>query len=113
MRPARALLRDTRRRRGVDRSRSPHASPATSAITSSAPKPRQRSDETCSTILPRPSQDHNTHNILAEISAFVLTVVAFGGAVAGCLGAMLGIGGGVFLIPFLNAIVGLPLHIAA
>ena len=27
----------------------------------------------------------------------------FAGAVAGCLGALLGIGGGVFLIPFLNS----------
>jgi uncharacterized membrane protein YfcA len=50
---------------------------------------------------------------LAEISALVLAIVAFAGAVAGCLGAMLGIGGGVFLIPFLNAIIGLPLPLAA
>jgi uncharacterized membrane protein YfcA len=50
---------------------------------------------------------------LAEISSLVLVVVAFAGAVAGCLGALLGIGGGVFLIPFLNAFIGLPLDVAA
>jgi len=35
------------------------------------------------------------------------------GAVAGCLGALLGIGGGVFLVPFLQFVVGLPLNVAA
>src|ERR671919_3207972 len=35
------------------------------------------------------------------------------GAVAGSLGALLGIGGGVFLIPLLNVGLGLPLHAAS
>lgn len=35
------------------------------------------------------------------------------GATAGCLGALLGIGGGVFLVPFLNLVVGLPFLSAA
>lgn len=35
------------------------------------------------------------------------------GAVAGCLGALLGIGGGVFLIPFLNVVLGLDIRSAA
>ena len=35
------------------------------------------------------------------------------GAVAGLLGAMLGIGGGVFLVPFLVLVVGLPFKAAA
>ena len=35
------------------------------------------------------------------------------GAVAGCLGALLGIGGGVFLIPFLQFVVGVPRNVAA
>jgi uncharacterized membrane protein YfcA len=33
---------------------------------------------------------------------------ALGGAVAGCLGALLGVGGGVLLVPFLNIGLGLP-----
>jgi uncharacterized membrane protein YfcA len=40
-------------------------------------------------------------------------IVACAGAVAGCLGALLGIGGGVFLVPFLNAGLGLPLPVAS
>jgi len=39
-----------------------------------------------------------------------LTLVA--GAVAGGLGALLGIGGGVFLVPFLNLVLGLPVRSA-
>jgi uncharacterized protein len=41
----------------------------------------------------------------------VLTLVA--GAVAGALGALLGIGGGVFLVPFLNLVLGLPFRSAS
>ena len=37
----------------------------------------------------------------------------FAGAAAGCLGALLGIGGGVFLIPFLNVVIGLDMRSAA
>jgi uncharacterized membrane protein YfcA len=40
-------------------------------------------------------------------------VIMAAGAVAGSLGAMLGIGGGVFLIPLLNVGLGLPLKTAA
>jgi uncharacterized membrane protein YfcA len=35
------------------------------------------------------------------------------GAVAGCFGALLGIGGGVFLVPFLQFVIGLPLNVAS
>jgi len=38
------------------------------------------------------------------------TVIA--GSVAGCLGPLLGIGGGVFLVPFLNLVIGLPIRAA-
>ena len=34
------------------------------------------------------------------------------GAVAGVLGALLGLGGGVFLVPFLNVVLGLPFKVA-
>jgi uncharacterized protein len=42
----------------------------------------------------------------------LLSVMA-AGSVAGCLGALLGIGGGVFLIPFLNVALGLDMRAAA
>src|SRR3954466_3037961 len=42
----------------------------------------------------------------------VLAVIA-AGAVAGALGSLLGIGGGVFLVPFLNAGLGLDFKVAA
>ena len=35
------------------------------------------------------------------------------GAIAGWLGALLGIGGGVFLVPFLQFVIGLPLNLAS
>ena len=42
-----------------------------------------------------------------------IPIIMAAGAVAGCLGALLGIGGGVFLIPFLNVGLGLDLTTAA
>jgi uncharacterized protein len=41
-----------------------------------------------------------------------LLAIALAGVVAGCLGGLLGIGGGVFLVPFLNLGLGFPLAIA-
>ena len=43
----------------------------------------------------------------------VIAIVMASGAVAGCLGALLGLGGGVFLVPFLNAWFGLDFKTAA
>lgn len=43
----------------------------------------------------------------------VAALVAGVGAVAGTLGALLGVGGGVFLVPFLNAALGLPFNVAS
>ena len=40
-------------------------------------------------------------------------MVMVAGAIAGSLGALLGLGGGVFLVPFLNVGLGLPLNVAA
>jgi len=45
------------------------------------------------------------------LAVILLTMAA--GAVAGSLGALLGIGGGVFLVPFLNSVIGLDFKIAA
>jgi uncharacterized membrane protein YfcA len=47
------------------------------------------------------------------ISVIPLLEVMAAGAVAGCLGALLGIGGGIFLIPFLNVVLGLDMKAAA
>jgi uncharacterized membrane protein YfcA len=43
----------------------------------------------------------------------LIAIVMGAGAAAGCLGALLGIGGGVFLVPFLNVVVGLDIKVAA
>jgi uncharacterized membrane protein YfcA len=50
---------------------------------------------------------------LPEISAGILALVIAAGAVAGGLGSMLGLGGGVFLVPFLNAVLGFPFSVAS
>jgi uncharacterized membrane protein YfcA len=47
------------------------------------------------------------------ITPATIGLVIGAGAVAGCLGALLGIGGGVFLVPFLQFVVGLPLNVAS
>jgi uncharacterized membrane protein YfcA len=47
------------------------------------------------------------------INPATIGLVIGAGAVAGCLGALLGIGGGVFLVPFLQFVVGLPLNVAS
>jgi uncharacterized protein len=47
------------------------------------------------------------------MSLAVTVVVIATGAVAGCLGSLLGLGGGVFLVPLLNAGLGLPFKTAA
>lgn len=49
---------------------------------------------------------------MADISAALVAVVMGAGAVAGCLGALLGIGGGVFLVPFVDVVLGLGLPTA-
>ena len=43
----------------------------------------------------------------SEITPTLIAVVMAAGGVAGCLGALLGIGGGVFLVPFLQVALGL------
>jgi len=50
---------------------------------------------------------------LPEISATIIGIVIAAGAVAGGLGSMLGLGGGVFLVPFLNVVLGFPLPVAS
>jgi uncharacterized membrane protein YfcA len=47
------------------------------------------------------------------MSLIVVAMVVIAGAIAGCLGSLLGIGGGVFLVPFLNAGLGIDFKVAA
>lgn len=54
-----------------------------------------------------------SHPVQLLITSATIALVMGAGAVAGCLGALLGIGGGVFLVPFLQFVVGLPLNVAA
>jgi uncharacterized protein len=50
---------------------------------------------------------------LPDISPGIIALVVVAGAVAGGLGSTLGLGGGVFLVPFLNVGLGFPLRIAS
>jgi uncharacterized membrane protein YfcA len=50
---------------------------------------------------------------LPEISAATVALVVAAGAIAGGLGSMLGLGGGVFLVPFLNVVLGFPLNVSS
>jgi len=50
---------------------------------------------------------------VTALTPSVIAIVMASGAVAGCLGALLGLGGGVFLVPFLNAWFGLDFKTAA
>ena len=50
---------------------------------------------------------------MPDISAGIIALVIAAGAVAGGLGSVLGLGGGVFLVPFLNVALGFPLKIAS
>ena len=40
-------------------------------------------------------------------------IILIAGIVAGAFGATLGLGGGIFLVPFLNLVLGLPITVAA
>jgi uncharacterized membrane protein YfcA len=50
---------------------------------------------------------------LPILTPSIVAIVMSAGAVAGCAGALLGLGGGVFLVPFLNAALGLDFKTAA
>jgi len=73
----------------------------------------RRCGETCGKI--RRPADHSTSLIVTsfDITAAIALVVIGVGALAGTLGALLGVGGGVFLVPFLNAALGLPFNVAS
>jgi uncharacterized membrane protein YfcA len=50
---------------------------------------------------------------LPEISGGIIVAVLAAGAVAGGVGSMLGLGGGVFLVPFLDVALNFPLRVAS
>ena len=50
---------------------------------------------------------------MPEITAGIVALVIAAGAAAGGLGSMLGLGGGVFLVPFLNVALGFPLNVSS
>jgi uncharacterized protein len=50
---------------------------------------------------------------LPILTPAIVAIVMSAGALAGCLGALLGLGGGVFLVPLLNAALGLDFKTAA
>src|SRR5437763_17039170 len=50
---------------------------------------------------------------MPAVTATLALIIFAAGAVAGSLGALLGIGGGVFLVPFLNLGLDLPIKAAA
>jgi uncharacterized membrane protein YfcA len=47
------------------------------------------------------------------VTPLVALIIFVAGTVAGALGALLGLGGGVFLVPFLNLVLGFPFTVAA
>ena len=47
------------------------------------------------------------------VTASLAVIIFAAGTVAGSLGALLGLGGGVFLVPFLNLVLGFPFSVAA
>jgi uncharacterized membrane protein YfcA len=50
---------------------------------------------------------------MPAVTPALLAIIVSAGAVAGALGATLGIGGGIFLVPFLTIGLGLPISVAA
>jgi uncharacterized membrane protein YfcA len=50
---------------------------------------------------------------MPAVTPLVAAIIFAAGAVAGSLGALLGLGGGVFLVPFLNLVLGFPFTVAA
>jgi len=50
---------------------------------------------------------------MPAVSVSLALIVFAAGTIAGSLGALLGLGGGVFLVPFLNLVMGFPFTVAA
>src|SRR5260221_1347647 len=50
---------------------------------------------------------------MPAVTATLALIIFAAGTIAGSLGALLGLGGGVFLVPFLNLVLGFPFTVAA
>src|SRR3954463_584130 len=50
---------------------------------------------------------------MPAVTPLLALIIFAAGAVAGALGALFGIGGGVFLVPLLNLVLGFPINAAA
>ena len=50
---------------------------------------------------------------MPAVTAALALIIFVAGTVSGSLGALLGLGGGVFLVPFLNLVMGFPFSVAA
>src|SRR5260221_831110 len=50
---------------------------------------------------------------MPAVTATLALIIFAAGTIAGSLGALLGLGGGVFLVPFLNLVLGFPFGVAA
>jgi uncharacterized membrane protein YfcA len=50
---------------------------------------------------------------MPSVTPLLSAIIFVAGVVAGALGALLGLGGGVFLVPFLNLVLGFPFTVAA
>src|SRR4051794_41588938 len=51
--------------------------------------------------------------VMPVVSVALALIIFVAGTIAGSLGALLGLGGGVFLVPFLNLVIGFPFSVAA
>src|SRR5256885_15624514 len=50
---------------------------------------------------------------MPAVTPALAAIIFSAGAVSGTLGALLGLGGGVFLVPFLNLVLGFPFTVSA
>src|SRR4051812_1845916 len=51
--------------------------------------------------------------MMPAVTASLAAIIFTAGVISGSLGALLGLGGGVFLVPFLNLVLGFPFTAAA
>jgi len=72
------------------------------------PKPKAQSPKP-QRIQPRSYHGQNVEMLISPVLALVLFLI---GGVAGLLGALLGLGGGVFLVPFFVLVLHMPMHMA-